>query len=85
MGSNKAGFLELLEAVADVLGSTGAGGLGEGSSAVFATIVASETSGADATSDVELVGKGRSTGVEPVGIIRSKLLEAGGLNVRLPL
>ena len=52
---------------------------------MFATVVASETSRANATSDIELVGKGCSAGVEPVGIIRSKLLEAGGLNVRLPL
>ena len=85
MSSNEAGFLELLETVADVLGSSGAGGFGEGSSAVLSTIVASETSGADASSDVELVGEGRSAGVEPVDIIRSELLLAAGLNVRLPL
>ena len=81
LGSDEAGLLELVEAVADVLGSSGAGSLGAGASAVLATIVASEASGADAVSEVKLVGKGRSASVEPVGIVGTEFLLAASLNV----
>ena len=85
LGSDEAGLLELVEAVADVLGSSGAGLLGEGAAAVLASVVASEAGGADSAAHVELVGQGSSTSVEPVIVLRSELLEAGSLNVGLPL
>ena len=85
LGSDEAGLLELVEAVADVLGSSGTGLLGESASAVLAAVVASEAGGADAVSEVELVGEGRSAGVKPVGVVGTKLLLAASLNVGLPL
>ena len=81
LGSDESGFLELVEAVADVLGSSRAGLLGAGSSAVLATVVLSQASGADAVSEIELVGKGSSAGVEPVGIVGTEFLLAASLNV----
>ena len=85
LGSDKLGILELLEAVADVLGSSHAGVFGAGASALLAAVVATEASGADGSPDVQLVGEGGSAGVEPVVVIGGKLLGAASLNVLLPL
>ena len=81
LGSDEAGFLELVEAVANVLGRSRAGLLSASASAVLATVVLSEASGAYAVSEVELVSKGCSAGIEPVGIVGTEFLLAASLNV----
>lgn len=83
--ADETGLLELLEAVSDdlagalvVLGRANAVSL-------LATVVGLEGGDTDLASDVELVGDGGSSGVEPVLIVGSEVLVASGLDVLGPL
>ena len=52
---------------------------------LFARVVLSEGVDSDLASNVELVGDGGSSDVEPVSIVRSEVLEASSLVVLGPL
>ena len=59
--------------------------LGADTVSLFARVVLSEGVDSNLASHVELVGDGGSSDVEPVGIIRSEVLEASSLVVLGPL
>ena len=52
---------------------------------LLATVVGLEGGDSDLASDVELVGYGCSSDVEPVAVVGSKILETSSLNVLGPL
>ncbi len=58
---------------------------GLGPISLVSSVVRSEGRDADLASDVELVGDGGSSGVEPVGVVGGEVLGAGGLYVSNPL
>ncbi len=83
--SDEASILELLQAVSDdlacslvVLGRADAVSL-------LATIVRLKGGDADLSSNVELVGNGGSSNVQPVAVVGSKVLVTSSLNVLGPL
>jgi hypothetical protein len=83
--ANEAGFFELLEAVSDNLACALSVVRGSHSVSLLATIVGSEGGQTDLSSDVELISYGSSSHVEPVAVIRSKILEASSLHISGPL
>lgn len=83
--ADKAGDLELLKAVADVLTSGLGEVLGAGAVSLVATVVLAEGVDTRSLAHVELVGNGCGTDVKPVIIIRSELTSAGSLGVLGPL
>ena len=58
---------------------------GSHSVSLLATIVGSQGGEANFASDVELVGDGGGSDIEPVAVIGSKILEAGSLHIGGPL
>ena len=83
--SDELGSLELLKTVSDALSSGESVVLLVDSSSLSGRVVLSEGVDSDGPSHVELVGNGGSSDVDPVAVIRSKILEAGGLIVGGPL
>lgn len=84
-GSDDSGGSELVDAVADVLtGGDSAVGLA-GSATSTSGVVLAHAVNTDLLAHVDLVRNGGGTGVEPVAVIGSELLEAGGLDVLSPL
>ena len=83
--SNKSGCLKLDQTVSDVFSSCFAGVLSSGAVTVDASVVLAETLNADLLSNVDLVSNAGGAGVKPIIVLRSKLLEACCLYVRLPL
>ena len=83
--ANKASFFELFQAVSDNLACALSVVRRSHSVSLFATIVGSQGGETDLSSDVELISYGSSSHVEPVAVIRSEILEAGGLHVGGPL
>lgn len=83
--SDEVGILELDEAVSDALTGSESRVLGVGSVSLLLGVVLSESVDSDLTSHVELIGNGGSSDVEPVWVIWSKVLGAGGLVVHGPL
>lgn len=83
--ADETGVLELLEAVSDDLAGTLVV-LGRADTvSLLATVVGLESGDSNLASDVELVGDGGSSDVEPVLVVGSKVLVAGGLDVLSPL
>ena len=83
--ADEAGVLELEEAVADALSSTESVMLSLSAVSLLGGVVLAQRVDTSLTTHVELVGHGSSSHVDPVGIIGSEVLEAGGLVVDGPL
>jgi hypothetical protein len=83
--ANEASFFELFKAVSDNLARALSVVRGSHTVSLLATIVGSEGRETDLSSDVELVGYGGSSYVEPVAVIWSEILEAGSLHIGGPL
>jgi hypothetical protein len=83
--TNELSLLELLEHVPDDLAGTLVV-LGRADAvSLLATVVGLEGGHSDLTSDVQLVSNGGGSGVEPVAVVRSEVLEGRGLDVLGPL
>lgn len=83
--ANHTGFLQLVQAVADVLASSLACDLSAGSASGLGAEVLAKTLDARLLPHVELVADGGGAGVEPVVVQRGQLLVAGSLNRLGPL
>jgi hypothetical protein len=83
--TNETSFLELLQAVSDHF--TGAlVVLGRADTvSLLATVVRLQSRHTNLASDVELVSDGGSSGVKPVAVVGSEILETSSLNVLGPL
>jgi len=84
-GSDNSSGSELVDAVADVLSGDGALVRLADSTSGTGTVMLAHAVDTDLLAHVDLVSNRGSTGVEPVVVIRGKLLEAGGLDVLAPL
>ena len=83
--ADKLSLLELDEAVSDALTSDESVVLSAGAVSLLSTVVLSEGVDSNLTSHVELVGNGGSSDVEPVLVIRGKVLETCRFIVGGPL
>ena len=84
-GSDESGPLQFDEAVSDALTSGDSGSLGAGTVSLLSSVVLSEGVDSNLASHVELVGNGGSSDVEPVLVIRGKVLETCRFIVGGPL
>jgi len=83
--ADEACLLELSQAVSDHFTSTLVVLGWANAASLLATVVGLEGRDSDLTSDVQLVSNGGSSGVEPVGLVGSKILVTSSLNVLGPL
>ena len=83
--TNELGGLELVKAVADNLTGRESSVLGLGAVSLLGGVVLTEGLDTRLSADVQLVGNGGGTDVEPVRIVRAEVLEARGLVVDGPL
>ena len=83
--ADKAGLLELFEAVADVLSSGLLGDFLLGTAAGLATVVLAKSLHSNLLSHVELVANRSCAGIEPIIVQGVQLLIAGSLNGLGPL
>ena len=83
--TDELGVDHLGEAVADVLTGSDSDVLLASTVSGTTTVMLTHAHSSDLSSDVELVHDGGTSGVEPVRLIRGKLLPGGGLNVLGPL
>lgn len=83
--SNKTGVLELSQAVSDHFTSSLVVLGGANTVSLFATVVGLKSGDTDLASDIELVGNGGSSDVEPIAVVGSKILVTSSLNVLGPL
>ena len=83
--SDKLSLLELDEAVSDALSGDKSVSFSAGSESLLGSVVLSEGVDSNLASHVELVGNGGSSDVEPVLVIRGKVLETCRFIVGGPL
>jgi hypothetical protein len=83
--TNETGVLELLQAVSDHFTSSLVV-LGRADTvSLLATVVRLQSRHTNLASDVQLVSDGSSSGVQPVAVVGSEILETSSLNVLGPL
>lgn len=83
--TDELGLLELLQAVSDDFACALVVLRRAHAVPLLAAVVRLQGGHTDLTSDVELVSNGSSSGVEPVTVVWSEILEASGLHVCSPL
>ena len=83
--SNETSVLKLLEAVSDHFTSTLVVLGWADAISLLSTVVGLEGGDANLSSDIELIGDGGSSDVQPVTVVRSKILVTSSLNVLGPL
>lgn len=83
--SNETSILKLLKAVSDHFTSTLVVLGGADAVSLLTTVVSLEGRDANLSSDIELVGNGGSSNVQPVAVVGSKILVTSSLNVLGPL
>ena len=83
--ADQRGVLELLQAVADHLTGGESSVLSADAVPLLRAVVLTQGLHTAVATHVQLVGEGGGADVEPVSIVRGKVLEAGGLVVHGPL
>jgi hypothetical protein len=83
--SNETSLLELLEAVSDHFTSTLVVLGGANAASLLATVVSLQSRHTNLSSDIELIGDGSGSDVQPVAVVWSEILVTSSLNVLGPL